>query len=413
MKHSYPTLFRRHAMVAGILGLFSSTAAQAIEVQAGDWKFTANGNVNVHYIHSSCESHPDAIVTIGSACAVDGGGEKNVSSVSNGLLPAALVFGVSTTQDGYDITGTFGFYPGISTNDGGSPNLQSGASNVALGTTGLDVRQVFMTFGNKDIGTFSLGRNFGLFGFDAIINDMTLPGVGVGGAMSTGAPANTSLGGIGFGYVYTDTLAQMNYTTPSVLGGLTLTVGIFDPIEPLFQTGATAEGQPGFHGKLAYKAGDLYFSSSFITQTQHLPTGDDYRSTGVDVAAKAKFGDLDLLGSYYFGSGLGTTALFVLSDDGLGNKRDSDGYLLQGTYTINKTKLGVNYGVSKLDFAGSADRATTPNLLEKNSKVTGGVYHSLTKNLTLLAEFSDVTTKAHDGGKNSSNNFNVGAFLSF
>lgn len=270
-----------------------------------------------------------------------------------------------------------------------------------------------MTFGNKDIGTFSLGRNFGLFGFDAIINDMTLPGVGVGGAMSTGAPANTSLGSIGFGYIYTDTLAQMNYTTPSVLGGLTLTLGIFDPIEPLFQTGATAEGQPGFHGKLAYKAGDLYFSSSFITQTQHLPSGDDYRSSGVDFAAKAKFGNLDLLGSYYFGSGLGTTGLFVLSDDGLGNKRDSDGYLLQGTYTINKTKLGLNYGVSKLDFAGSADRAAVPNLLEKNSKVTGGVYHSLTKNLTLLAEFSDVTTKAHDGGKNSSSNFNVGAFLSF
>lgn len=413
MKHSY----QRHAYAAAAIAALTSTGASALEVQAGDWKFTANGNINVHYIHSTCDKNPQAIVTVGSACTVDAGGQKNSSSVSNGLLPAALVFGVATEQDGYDITGTFGFYPGISTNDGGSPNLQQDGSalgtNVALGTTGLDVRQVFMTVGNKTIGTFSLGRNFGLFGFDAIINDMTLPGVGVGGAMSGGAPANTSLGSIGFGYVYTDTLAQMNYTTPTLLGGLTLTLGIFDPLEPLLQGPATAEGAPGFHGKLVYKLGDLYFSSSFITQTQHLPTGADYTSTGFDVAAKAKFGPIDLLGSYYTGSGLGTTGLFVLSDDGFGNKRDSDGYLLQGTYTIAKTKLGLNYGVSNLDFAGSTDRAATPNLLEQNSKITAGVYHSLTKNLTLLAEFSDVSTKAHDGAKNTSNNFNVGAYLSF
>lgn len=412
MKHS----FKRHAIAFGIGSMLASTAASALEVQAGDWKFTANGNVNVHYIHSTCENKPQAIVTVGSACAVDVGGKKNVSTVSNGLLPAALVLGVATTQDGYDITGTFGFYPGVSANDGGSPNLQQGGglgTNVALGTTGLDVRQVFMTFGNKQIGTFSLGRNFGLFGFDAIINDMTLPGVGVGGAMSGGAPANTTLGSIGFGYLYTDTLAQMNYTTPALIEGLTLTLGIFDPIEPLLQGAATAESAPGFHGKLVYKAGALYLSSAFISQTQNLPTGQNYTGTGVDVTAKLKLGAADLMASYYTGSGIGTTGLFILSDDGLGNKRDSDGYLLQGTYTLGKTKLGLNYGVSNLDFAGSADRAATPNLLETNSKVTAGVYHALTKNLTLLAEFSDVSTEAHDGAKNSSNNVNVGAFLSF
>ena len=102
-----------------------------------------------------------------------------------------------------------------------------------------------------------------------------------------------------------------------------------------------------------------------------------------------------------------------LGDDGLGNKRDSDGYLVQATYTIKATKLGVNYGVSKLDFANAADEATTPNLLEKNSKVTVGVYHTLTKNLTLIGEFSDVKTEAHNGDDNRSNNFNVGAYLSF
>jgi len=32
------------------------------------------------------------------------------------------------------------------------------------------------------------GRNFGLFGFDAIINDMTLPGVGVAGSARARRP---------------------------------------------------------------------------------------------------------------------------------------------------------------------------------------------------------------------------------
>jgi len=267
-----------------------------------------------------------------------------------------------------------------------------------------------MTIGNANIGTFSLGRNFGLFGFDAIINDMTLPGVGVGGAASGGAPANTSLGSIGFGYIYTDTLAQMNYTTPS-FGGLTATVGIFDPVEPLFQAAATPKAAPGFHGKPAYKAGDLYLSSSFLTQKQEGVTdAGDFKSRAFDIGGKYTFGPAAVMAYWYTGKGVGTTGLFVLSDDGAGNERDSDGFIAQATYTIGDTKLGVNYGESNLDKATSAD---APNLLKKNSKYTLGVYHSLTPNLTLLAEFSDVKTEAHNNAENKSSNFNVGAYLSF
>src|SRR6202030_4790243 len=100
-----------------------------------------------------------------------------------------------TAQGGYDLSAHLGLFPGIATNNGGSPNLQGNPAptNSALGTTGLDVRQVYMTFGNKDMGTFLFGRNFGLFGFDAIINDMTLPGVGGGGRGAGASPADTPL----------------------------------------------------------------------------------------------------------------------------------------------------------------------------------------------------------------------------
>lgn len=107
-----------------------------------------------------------------------------------------------------------------------SANLGNGEStgvgtNTVLGTTGLDVPQVFMSFGRKDFGAFTRGRNVGLFGFDSIINDMTVPGVGAGagGNMGLASPSNTSLGSIGVGYIGCDTLAQMNDTAPDFNGG--------------------------------------------------------------------------------------------------------------------------------------------------------------------------------------------------
>jgi hypothetical protein len=428
MQSSNRAAFRLGLAMVGALG---ASAAGAFDIASGDWKFSVEGNINVHYTYSSCETPDKAvtITTVGGACTGNATG-SSVSNINNGLLPAALTFGVSTVQDGFDIAAHFGLYPGIASNDGGSPNLQSttGAqTNVGLATTGLDVRQVFMTFGNKDIGTFTLGRNFGLFGFDAIINDMTIVGVGVPGGASSAAPANTTLGSIGFGYVYTDTLAQMNYTTPD-FAGLKLTVGIFDPLNVL-TVSATEVNQPkkapGFHAKAAYtyKFSDdmkFYASVSGLTQKQDYTgvpvlgnTAAQYTSTAGDVFAKFDYLGFEFDASYYRGKGLGTTGLFILADDGFGDPRKSDGYLIQGTYKFGALKLGVNYGVSKLSFASAIDSANVPTLLDSNNKVTGGAYYSLTKNLTLVFEASDVWTKAHDGGENKSVNGNVGAFLSF
>ncbi|HWS69282.1 MAG TPA: porin [Steroidobacteraceae bacterium] len=424
MQNSNKRAFRLAAAFAATL---AATAAGAVDIVSGDWKFSVNGNINVDYIYSSCQSASSAerIDTVGGACTGSASG-SSVSNVGNGLLPAAITFGISTTQNGYDIAAHFGLYPGIASNDSGSPNLQQNSTafgtNVGLATTGLDVRQVYLTFGNKEIGTFTFGRNFGLFGFDAIINDMTLPGVGVGGSASTASPSNTTLGSIGFGYLYVDTLAQMDYTTPDI-AGFNFTAGIFAPINPIDGTNYTARKAPGFHGKATYTlkmADDMkfYASATFITQKENSQVGTGatavngpaYTSTGADIFAKFDVAGFEVDASYYYGKGMGTTGLFILASDGAGNARKSDGYLIQGTYTVGAVKFGVNYGVSKLDLANAAD---DPFLLEKNSKVTGGIYYSLTKNLTLLGEVSGVKTQAHNGNENKSTNGNFGAFMSF
>jgi predicted porin len=448
MNHSYTRPGAIATIALGLGALCGAMSAQAIDLTNGDWKFSFDGNVNVDYIYSNCESASSAkaISDVGGAC-VGSVGSSSVSSVANGLLPAAFTFGVATTQNGIDISVHLGLYPGIVANDGGSPNIRATpVGNTALGTTGMDVRQVYMTFGNKDMGTFTLGRQIGLFESDVILNDMTLLGVGGPGAAATPNPANTTLGGIGFGYIYTDWLAQMDYTTPD-FSGANLTVGIFSPLQSLTGLGSgvfpggtgVPKPAPGFHAKLAWKGtyGDtkVSLSATGIEQQQKYVTGTSsgsWQGIGGDVFAKIDYEGWSLMAGGYYAKGLGTTGLFIFGSDAKGNARDSYGYLVQGTYKTGPTKFGINYGVSRLAYADQADRTfdlspanialTGGPLVAANEKVTGGVYYDLTKNLMLLGEVSWVQDIAHansvaaDGSVGNSNTGvtgNVGVFLAF
>ncbi len=429
MKNLFSSHRHRGPWIAGTLAplLIAPVMAADFSTADGKWTLSVDGNVNVDYIYSDCEGTSSAhTVSGGLACVGGANGSSSVSNIGNGLLPAAITFGIATTQNGFDIATHFGLYPGIATNDGGSPNLQAGtangSANTALGSTGLDIRQVYMTFGNKDIGTFLLGRQIGLFGADAILNDMTLPGVGGPGGAASAAPANTTLGGIGLGYIYTDWLAQMDYTTPD-FAGFNGTIGAFDPLNSVGET-ATVQPKkaPGFHGKITYTlpiadGTKFYASATFITQDQDYISGGgtpySYTGTGFDIFAKIDVQNFEAFGYYYHATGLGTTALFDGGDFGLGNTRESYGYLAQATYKFGPLKLGVNYGESNLDYANVNDAASNPTLVSSNRKGTVGLYYSLTKNLTLLAEGSNVKDKSHDGFSNSANTVNIGAFVGF
>ncbi|MBO9468542.1 porin [Endozoicomonas sp. G2_2] len=423
---------------AGSMALIGAMpAAQAIDMEAGDWTFSVNGNVNANYVYSSCDtgapiSFGGAIAgTVVGACNINGPIDDDVSSVRTGLLPAALVFTAATQQNGWDISGTFGLYPGIVTNDdagggGGSPNLAPG-NNVGLGSTSLDIRQVFLKFGNADFGTVKAGRDFGLFGYDAIINDMTIPAVGVG-TLAVGSPGNTTLGSIGFGYIYTDTLSQINYTTPD-MGGFTATAGVFQTIDSLSSPSTVGVGEslPGFHGQLRYEWDGAFVSLNAVTLEVDgndvdtdgdgvIDAGtqivDDERVYGVDLNYKQNLGAIDFLISGYYTEGLGSVAYLFDSFDGQGDKRDSYGGLAQVTYTAGKNKFGLNYGVSYLDQT-DFDETNVPDLFESNQKVTAGYYYSLTPNLTLTAEYSYAESQNHQDDEYDANNVNVGAFFAF
>ena len=149
----------------------SLDAIAGIDVTAGDWKIDFAGNVNAFYVATKCDD--TSIITGGLACT---GGIDRSSSIRNGLLPAALVFSATSRQADLDIDVTIGFYPGINSDLGVPVN---GAGNPsALQSPGIDARQVYFTFGDASWGTVKMGRDIGLFGKDAILDDMTLLGVG-------------------------------------------------------------------------------------------------------------------------------------------------------------------------------------------------------------------------------------------
>jgi len=418
MKHQRISLAIAVACVTSAAAF--APAAYAIDINAGDWKLSIDGNVNASYIYSRCDTNAH-IIAGGLVCTDT---DSSSSSVSNGLLPAALSISGATTQGAYDIGFTFGLYPGISTNDGGSPNLQENPKgtdgNTALGTAGLDIRQVFLTFGNKDMGTVMAGRNIGFFGGDAILNDMTLLGVGAGNG-NYAAPANTSLGSIGLGYIYTDWLAQIDYTSPDFFGAKA-SIGVFDPLNTLSQIPASKKA-PGIQAKIAYTAGPLYLSATGLYQQQRdtEATGDinvpgtngNYSSWATDFGGKYDIAGFEVAGWYYVGKGVGTTGLFVNSDDGLGNPRDSNGYLAQLTYKYMQTKFGINYGQSVLKAAAGDIGIARDELVGKNDKVTLGVYQDLTANLLLFVEFTRTASLNQAGQENASRNADIGAFLKF
>jgi predicted porin len=423
---------RTGLFAAALLASLASPMASAIDVTAGKWTLSFDGNVNANYIYSNCAQYPAGVPATGDLpLACTSTSSDSSSSVSNGLLPAALTVSGATQQDGYDLGFTFGLYPGISTNDGGSPNLQAnGASHTALGTAGLDVRQVFLTVGNSSWGTIMAGRNIGLFAADAILNDMTLLGVGAGNG-NYAAPANTSLGSIGLGYIYTDWLSQIDYTTPD-FSGTKVTFGIFDPLNSLTQTPIN-HSTPGFQAKIAYTAGALYLSASGLYQQQRIPCAglsaggcstatsagsyDEFGATAFDIGGKYDFSGLEVAGWYYRAKGVGTTGLFAFNYDGAGNARDSDGFLAQVTYTMGQDKMGVNYGVSKLDPTAldvSSCTATAASCdLERNSKWTLGNYYNITANLLLVTEFTRTTSVNIFNTSINSWNLNAGLFLKF
>jgi predicted porin len=388
-----------------------------LTIKLGDVDLNVSGIVNAFYTYSSADKNSPSTQVAGGLTDASG---FDSSSVRNGLLPGALIVSASTTQDGIDLAAVFGVYPGINSSTNGPLNANSGGHPTALSTAGVDFRKTYITAGTPTFGTIKLGRDIGLFGQDAILNDQTLLGVGATG--SNADPGNTSLGRIGYGYIYADFMPQITYISPT-WKGFQGSIGVFQPLSTLNFAGnlsgtSDQHSAPMVQGRLTYdyKADNwsTHIWTGFVTQNEDniiTPNGNKISRSpiGGEGGALVNVGTVGLLAYYYITDGVGTTGLLSDGISPSGQLRGSEGGYVQAYWKpIPKLKLIGSYGESSLYLAPGE---YNPDLVRRNESETGGAYYSMTQWLTLVGEYTHTDSKGHGPYSASANSVSAGAIL--
>ncbi len=416
---------------------------EGLKMRMGSWDVSFSGNVNAFVTDISCDADSSGGTVDGGLACGSFGEDSDANNVQTGLLPSWFGFNATTTNSSGFMSGvTLSFQPGV---DSGPGNLSAGPLDGALGLNSSNFRQIFIEFGNKSKwGSFKIGRDLGVFGSDAILNDMTLLGVGTVSDLAKNG-GNTTLGRIGVGYLYADWKAQLQYNSPT-WNGFSFSAALVDPwgagsianITSGVAGGISAtpftgggDGQDedtfGFEAKVNYGfdtgnfGGKLW--ASFITQDVEF---DDPGNTladsspdadGFDVGGKLDIGPFSLVGYYYDGEGIGTTGFLTDGFSANGEARDSDGGYVQGVFTLPNigTKLGISYGVSNLDDNTTdniVDGGST-SLVDSNESVVVGVYHPVNEALNLVLEYTGTEADAHNNNDAEEDTIAVGAIMFF
>ena len=355
------------------LGVAATASAQGLTMQMSNgWAFQFSGNVNAFWVYSK----------------VNNSGPGN-SSIRTGLLPAFATFEARGTEGGMNLKVHIGF----------APQIQNAGVHDQFGAQ-IDMRQVYLTIGFKDGSQILAGRELSLFSRQNILNDMTLYGVGAIGipGVTLGAGTNppqgggTTLGRIGYGYIYPNFNGQLTFSTKP--GRSQLSIGLFQPSVTTgtytFTNIPRLEGEFTFNQKSGKNSYSLWVGGLWQTTKNAATGGNSISSVGGTAGIKASFQDLSLVLNGYTGKGLGTTLMFSgLGGGGVAangtDLRKSDGGYVQATYKVSpKTTLGVSYGFSRLvnDQTGDGNTDVRSNLYS----YTAGIYHQWTKSLKAVLE---------------------------
>ena len=394
------------AVAGAVLALSASAANAGIIIPAGDWTVDLSGNVNSFYTRTKLSGNMLPAAT-----------DDNRHQVQTGLLPSAIGIGAKTRQNDLDVAFQFSFFTGSNAN--GADNLSNAVtSNGGLGYSSLNIRQSYLSFGDKSWGTFLLGRNLGVFGSDAILSDMTLLGVGSG----AGGAGSSTLGRIGSGYLYADWKAQIAYTTPN-FNGFEATAALTEA------TGQVDNSNLGYEAKASYSfaANDVTGKVWVGGKTQKIQTGaanatgilatgaiTEQRARAAEIGAKLGFAGAELVGYYYDGKnadvGIGTAINTNVLTTATHFQRDNNGGYVQATYVLpTKTKIGASWGKSTIERSVAAGDLTDA---EREAWVLGA-YHPLTKHLNLVAEYNHLDVDALAGTTGKAKTMSLGAILFF
>lgn len=379
MKH---TLQKTLIASALTLSAFSSQAAVEIYNKEG-MTFSADGLVNIFYVNSNIEATDAAGVT----------SERDQSRVRMGFLPNNVGFNFGKQLDDVKVEMRSSFW--VSVND---TDLNRGAT--ALGTNSLiDVRQFYAKI-SGDFGSVTLGKDFGLFNRTNILGDELLLGYGqTSDTFGLVDGGNVSFGNISTGYTYPFPKAQITYRSPD-MSGLTLAVGIMDPNK---SAAGSSEDTPRVEFEAVY-AQDMFKAwVNGVSQSSELADGTDTDQSGFGYGVNVKFSGVSLTASGYSSEGLGHVAGLdhVVGAD----TNESEGYLLQASYTMGDNRFVISSGETENDDQTSV---TT----HKNFAL--GYFRTVRPGVILVAEYNNtesensVSTVAEDNGT-----FSIGTVVTF
>jgi hypothetical protein len=438
--------FKKTKLAAAVgtaaMAMAMSAPANAVVI-GGDngWEVSLTGTINLfyNYIQWDVTAAGDPVTaTTGMMCGSMGGNicykaSEDSSHLNEGLLPAFFTFkAVSPTVNGLTGTAQISFAPDSSS----AKNTRQDKGGAAI-----DMREVFFNV-DGSFGTISAGRTLGLFQRQAILKDQTLFGVGAVGGPDGGG---TTLGRIGFGYVYPEFRTRFAYKTPTV-NGFVLEVGVFDPQEPTnAPAGVWETTTPMFQGEATYNttfqggnigvwAGGLWQDMDLNSSAGSILGNESITHWGIDVGADVGFSGFDIVGHYYTGQALGTLLKWsgggpvgssgaALQAPGFNctatagcDEADNDGYYIQGSYTFNgKTKIAGSYGASYQNDQRAT--ASHPQFNDVSNEMwTIGVYHDVNSWLKLVAEYNDQDSESEtpSGDRVSgieAQTFSVGGFI--
>ena len=185
------------------------------------------------------------------------------------------------------------------------------------------------------------------------------------------------------------------------MSGFKLAVGIMDPNK----AGAgSSEDTPRLEAELMYSAtmddGSFKAWVSGVSQSSELADGTDTAQSGVGYGANVKFGGFSLTASGFSSEGLGHVAGLdtIVGDENI----ETDGHLVQASYTMDANRFVLSYGSSDVNDA-------------QESTNTGVAYfRTVRPGLIFVAEYNQ-TEIEYTGSKMAEDNdvFAIGAVVTF
>jgi hypothetical protein len=289
----------------------------------------------------------------------------------------------------------------------------------------MEQREAFATV-DGSFGQILLGKALGVYSANNILLDQTLYGVGATG----GDSGITTLGRIGYGYDYANWRSQIRWTSND-MNGFKLAVAVMDADKvgagnTDFDLVDSGEQDPRYEASLSYAAafdgGSAKLWLDGMSQSVDATFGGNTRSVdshAYTVGGQVLFSGFEVVAAYYDNTGVGDLGglSYGSATDLNGDERDGDGYYVQAGYNFGgSTWLKASYGESTLEQTSAEKNGSVAAAynIDTRSMTTVGIYHDVTANLKLVAEYSQMETEFHDNTSDADTDvFSVGGFISW